>query len=429
MSSRALLRAHGVAPRQAAIRWNRVVLLVIIVTCWWGIASATQNMSELVSDETTGLQPMKSYHPLLQYIKSSASTVDEVTILLECTFIPKQAKIGAVPPAIKVYAPGSTSPTKRARPLSSSASDTENENHSKVKKPKLEFSWPEGLHVIPSPDPKTPLNLLPPSFVYSSILNSEGVVLVDKTAFLCAICEYLNKSTGCFLVLPPKTGKTTFMSMLSTFIECHWEKDAWERLFLPLAIGQKIRQRDETPNPRGPVPQWSKMARNCLCLLFDLTKIEKATDSEDHDIARAIEKYLCGTMEKFLIKYEAELDVNIMLSPQQRSSPTNMIEALVHAASSKQRNIFVGVDHWDAPVLESLSFLGDDPATNMSASVGALTQFIGSLIGAGQIESHKETTNILVIPKARWACPGTSPWSWSWINHANNTAGPVTFTS
>jgi hypothetical protein len=52
------------------------------------------------------------------------------------------------------------------------------------------------------------------------------------------------------------------------------------------------------------------------------------------------------------------------------------------------------MDHWDAPILASLAFLGNGPATNMSASI-CITNFIGALSAARS--KAKSSVKLLVI--------------------------------
>ncbi|KAJ6489587.1 hypothetical protein C8R47DRAFT_472608 [Mycena vitilis] len=357
--------------------------------------TTTQNMSELVSDESTGLQPMTSHYYLLQYVKSSATILDAVTVIFDCTFIPKRQAatvIDMIPPAIRVYASGSTSPTKRARPLS--PSDAENKNHDTVKKPKLELTWPEGLHVIPSSSPDTPLTLLPPSFSYPSIVESKGVILIDKSKFIPKMCAQLIASMACVVALPPQTGKTTLSSMVSTFLDCQCHQETWDQLFRQLEVGHEVRTVEDAAKLGTPAPKWFRMARNCPCLLFDLKKADKFQD--DRGISRAIKAYLVSTMEAFVGKYQAELGL-ITFTASERSSPPKMILKIFEASQDKKRNIFIAVDHWDAPILDSLEFLGDNPSTSLDLSVGVLTQFIRSLLAPiEQVTDAKTKPNILV---------------------------------
>jgi hypothetical protein len=107
------------------------------------------------------------------------------------------------------------------------------------------------------------------------------------------------------------------MSMIATWLDCRFDKDVGDKLFRPLQIGEILHQRELDPDlPAPPAP------RHCLCLLFDLKKVDNT--ASDDDTAHSIEIYLTNTMEEFVVKYQAELG-NMRFSAWERSSPGRMI--------------------------------------------------------------------------------------------------------
>ncbi|KAK7005935.1 hypothetical protein R3P38DRAFT_1724242 [Favolaschia claudopus] len=91
----------------------------------------------------------------------------------------------------------------------------------------------QGLCVIPSADdPTAPLNLPPPSFSFPIDTEAAGVVFIDKTGFFPRLSALLQASKpGCFLALPPGTGKSALLSWYAAWVDAGWDREQWGTLF------------------------------------------------------------------------------------------------------------------------------------------------------------------------------------------------------
>ncbi|KAJ7162029.1 hypothetical protein C8R46DRAFT_1193842 [Mycena filopes] len=271
----------------------------------------------------------------------------------------------------------SKSPLKRSRELA--ASDGEGSKKARQNLP----SRAPGLCIIPSTEnPDAPLNLLPPHFVFSAYSEYTGGVFIDKTPFIYRLSLLLRNHPNCIVVLPPSTGKTTFLSMLIAWFERRVAKATWDKLFQPLEMGRTLHETDypfrESPGPRS-----------YLCLHFDLKKVERGTDDQ---VAASIEKYLMFTMQLFALTSQAQLGL-LALPP---SAPQTMLRKLANRVVNQcGYRLFIAVDHWEAPIITSLSTLG--LTNNMPAATTALTTFIGALLELSPELKNEGTVHVLIM--------------------------------
>jgi hypothetical protein len=237
-------------------------------------------------------------------------------------------------------------PTKEKRQRDSS----ENALDATHKNPKLELPprRAKELCIIPSNgNPAAPIELLPPSFAFPSCIEHSGIAFIDKTGFIPAIVGLLDTNIGCFAAFPPKTGKTALMSMISAWLDCGIEKDKWRNLFerLPSNIQSKIAEwitavelEKWDAKDRGLPPSRPKTfasARGCMCLLFDLNKVEEfPVTGSSTTLTRYIDVYLLKTIQDFLVKYQALLG-EIGFSPKELESPVEMFEKLLVSNQSQ----------------------------------------------------------------------------------------------
>ncbi|KAJ7680773.1 hypothetical protein DFH06DRAFT_1290522 [Mycena polygramma] len=256
----------------------------------------------------------------------------------------------------------------------------ENENAEPEQEPKnaaakLELSSDEyeGLCIIKSQkDPGAPLKLLPPSFLYPSCIDHTGVIWVDKTQFIGKADAHLSdpKIRGCFVALPPNTGKTTFLLAYVSWVDCGLAEATFDRLFglnaphnsrIQFLRAEQAMQAETLaevfPDPEAttsPLPPLSS-SRQCLCLIFDLGDIPVGKHDFAEDVIRAIDQYLLETTKNFIVKYRTMLGT-IAVSAKASRDPNLMISSILDRASGlwTTRKIFIAVDHWDSPILKSL---------------------------------------------------------------------------
>ncbi|KAJ7739020.1 hypothetical protein DFH07DRAFT_983801 [Mycena maculata] len=328
----------------------------ILIKCAWRVdiplATAEQitRKIELEHDVAKGIKLMEPGGLLKDYFKSSVDE-DVIQVLFECTFDKADQWYNDLKSAV---------PAKRGRSPSQDAA-----TGSADKLPRLEpvpIPNPKGLRVIPFADLNTPIGIPEPSFTFFSPTDSKGTVFVDKTEYLIALDHLLDTHPGCAIISPKGMGKTVLGSMLHAWYDC--DKVSHRVPFEDLEIGKIGKQRymDNTL----PASRWSR--RQCLCLSFDLAKIDKASSS--NGVLHSIRRYLCRTIQAFVVKYREQLGV-ITFSPEQSESPTKMLSVLSSNLPPKHR-VFAYVDHWDAPVLDSL------PAFNAEV-VKIITGFLANL--------------------------------------------------
>ncbi|KAJ7739052.1 hypothetical protein DFH07DRAFT_778846 [Mycena maculata] len=276
-----------------------------------------------------------------QYFNSSGDA-DMIQVLFECTF----DKADQWYKDLTSYN-NSAVPAKRGRSL-------------------LEDGAPgsaDGLvRVIPSTN-NIPINIPDPSFTFPSHIHSTRIAIVDKTRFIPALDDLLGRHPGCMIISPKGTGKSVLVSMLHTWYDC--ESDA-RRYFKDLdidKIGKKRAKANTLPDSK-----WS--ARSCLCLVFDLAKIDKPTGGDP--VSLSIQRYICRTIRAFVVKYREQLGV-IEFSPQESQSPDLMLYTI---AGRLKNMLFICVDHWDGPFLAALG--SNDAVT--AAIAATLTSFLEGLL-------------------------------------------------
>ncbi|KAJ7782302.1 hypothetical protein DFH07DRAFT_790078 [Mycena maculata] len=364
----------------------------ILIKCAWRVdiplATAEQitRRIELEHDAAKGIKLMDPMDYVKHYFKSSIDE-DVIQVLFECTFDKADKWYNDLKSAV---------PAKRGRSPSKDAA-----TGSADKLPGLEpvpIPNPEGLRVIPFADLNTPIGIPEPSFTFLSPTDSEGIVFVDKTKYLIALDHLLDTHPGCAIISPKGTGKTVLGSMLHAWYDC--DKTIYRVPFEDLEIGKIGEQRymDNTL----PESRWSR--RQCLCLSFDLAKIDKASSSDG--VLHSIRRYLCRTIQAFVVKYREQLGV-ITFSPEQSESPTKMLSLLSANLPPKHR-VFACVDHWDAPVLDSLPTLNDEVAKIITEFLANLTTVFAEdkLLIIGNIplfRANSRIENVMSLPSMNGA--------------------------
>ncbi|KAJ6494931.1 hypothetical protein DFH09DRAFT_1449621 [Mycena vulgaris] len=257
-----------------------------------------------------------------------------------------------------------------------------------TKKPRSNISQPPFMRVVPGDDPTAPVNLPEPSAPFP--FNSRRIVFVDKTRFIPELDELLDNNVGCIIPLPHGTGKSTIAKMMVTWVDCGETSDiATKKACLEsMAIGQ-VEQDYYLAHVAAPRPFCS--AGQCPCLVFDFANINVSLVDA---IPREINLYLCDTMKTFVGKYRKVLG-QVEFTKQQLGDPVKMIRKIFEQAYirlTNGRKIFIVVDHWDAPVLKSLTS-GHESATKTTAD--KLAMFIDALTALNA--SKRRKAKLLVL--------------------------------
>ncbi|KAJ7216781.1 hypothetical protein B0H12DRAFT_1329469 [Mycena haematopus] len=251
-----------------------------------------------------------------------------VLVLLECTFANNDPFFN------------------RSSDKSTEKRQREHVNDKEGKRARVEVApYPKGLCVVPFPkDPTAPLNILPPSFTFTSCIEHPGVVWIDKTRYIPVLDLLLRMNTGCIVALPPGTGKSHIGQILQAWYDIEGDKNTFTELF----FGKSSPDISFLFNKRSADIQaghtwayyWS--SRKCLCLVFNFGEIE---DSNGFDF------YLLKVLHAFISKYEEHLGTLVIDS---KEPPISILDIILKRVSSQDLKLFLAVDHWDYPILRSL---------------------------------------------------------------------------
>ncbi|KAJ7267602.1 hypothetical protein B0H12DRAFT_116913 [Mycena haematopus] len=198
-------------------------------------------------------------------------------------------------------------------------------------------------------------------------MKTPGTAFIDKTRFIFEL-DQLMKSDPCFAALPPQTGKTAILSMYAAWVDCELPPNIRENIFQSTNIRSYAEKAAER-SPSATTPQKISLTENSsMCLIFDFQGVELPARglASVFTVTHSINQFLVQVIQDFAIKYEGRLG-EIKFHPQGFDSPTAMIERIVDEIKSSGHKLFVGVDHWDDPILKSLSF-ENDALTNELAS-------------------------------------------------------------
>ncbi|KAJ6473566.1 hypothetical protein C8R47DRAFT_715012 [Mycena vitilis] len=169
------------------------------------------------------------------------------------------------------------------------------------KRPKLlePFETPKGIGIVAASDSSTPLSLASPSFEFGSLLQSPGVLFIDKSRFIAAFDRILTRHFKCIVTSPPGTNKTFIMTMLAAWYNQQITTEMHNKLFMPLEVGAQL----GLAQSKG---QTIFSARTHLCLSFDFDDVD-VENMNGKKIGRAIGEYCCGVIRQFVETHHAEL--------------------------------------------------------------------------------------------------------------------------
>ncbi|KAJ7782307.1 hypothetical protein DFH07DRAFT_319141 [Mycena maculata] len=326
----------------------------MLIKCAWRVnmqvATAEQITRgiELEHDAAKGIELMIPHWTMWQYLKSTGDPY-RIDVLFECTFDKTDQWETDLPSMV---------PAKRTRSLSEDAAAGSAEN--------IPIRQPDGLRAD-----DTPIDLPDPSFTFPfpSHIDSTKLAVVDKTKFIPALDDLLGQHRGCMIISPKGTGKSVLASMLRTWYDCKSTGTEANRNFQCLKIATIVAHRKKEKTL--PKLMWS--GRCCLCLSFDLAKVEKATGGDR--VARSIDRYICQTIQAFVLEYHKQLGGVIMFSPEQSESPAGMLKII---ARHLKNPLFICVDHWDDPYLAALG-PNDGAATDIATNLTSFLECLNAL--------------------------------------------------
>ncbi|KAJ6507135.1 hypothetical protein C8R47DRAFT_1315474 [Mycena vitilis] len=311
-----------------------------------------------------GKQSLTSAFCITPYIKPhQRDTGGVVILLLECAFE------GTDPPR-------ASENLRRPVPAQSDGGEA-----NQPKKSKVELSPRDYIRLLimkSGKDPCAPLNILSPSLPYRDWRKSGGFVGFDKTRYIPAFDKLLG-AHHCVAIGPIGTGKSVFMDTLHTWYDIGGETAVFYRCFNGTAIKAAVDKR-KADAAAGVISQpyfWSSL--RLVCLVFDLAKIKIPDNSSVDTAINFVNHYLLGTIQAFITRYESRLGPDLGMSDFKL--PVDMMVAVFQRVGERGLRLFIGVDHWDAPILNSLTSANHDLTSGIAAYI---SEFIVALTDPGR---------------------------------------------
>ncbi|KAJ7646839.1 hypothetical protein FB45DRAFT_182890 [Roridomyces roridus] len=191
---------------------------------------------------------------------------------------------------------------------------------------------------------------------FYSYTEHEGVVYADKTVFIPVLHALLEASAaGCCIIAPPGKGKTSLIDMLLLWYDAGTSHATHNTAFRGAAL-------NEDQSLEG---QWGR--GGSLCLKFDFAYIQQ----------NAVTLYMRQAIQAFATRYLDILGPPI-LTAVQGSIPLGQIMRMIvkHIATDPALQLFICVDHWDAPIHQIIGDTGD--STTLDDIVNSLNLLASS---------------------------------------------------
>ncbi|KAJ6507164.1 hypothetical protein C8R47DRAFT_1209104 [Mycena vitilis] len=262
------------------------------------------------------------------------------------------------------------------RPAEGSTSDQANmEKKRKVPRPS-----PKGLCITDAAEnpATTPIGLLPPKVPFLFWATYLGSLWSDKTRYITSIDKLLvDHAKGCIITGTSGLGKSALLEMQYTWYQKDCIVSDFNKLFYKTDISRQADAHKTDFDAKRVTTAYFWGWRTRLCLVLDMALIKLGGGTQ-----QPIDAYLSQTIRQFSLRYKKWLGdlESFMLLP-----PIDMMKAIFARAYIKGLRLFIGVDHWDAPILESLSY----PDTSRKDIALYLTQFIGVLTDPHQRKISK----------------------------------------
>ncbi|KAJ6507141.1 hypothetical protein C8R47DRAFT_1209082 [Mycena vitilis] len=275
--------------------------------------------------------------------------------------------------------------SSRKRPVEDSTSDEANvEKKRKVPRPS-----PKGLCITnPAENPATtPIGLLAPKLPFPYWATYLGSLWFDKTRYISRIDKLLvDHAAGCIITGTSGLGKSAILAMQYAWYQkdCTFE-DSTKMFSAPVKTDisreADVIKTDFDAKRITNAYFWGWRTR--LCLVFDMALINLGGGTQ-----QPIDAYLSHAIRQFSLRYKewlGDLEASMLLPP------IKMIQAIFKRAYKLRLRLFIGVDHWDAPILESLSY----PDTSRNDIAVYLTQFINEL--TDPLARQRKISKLLIV--------------------------------
>ncbi|KAJ6470640.1 hypothetical protein C8R47DRAFT_757219 [Mycena vitilis] len=331
-----------------------------------------------------GKQSMTSAFCIAPYIKPhQRDTGGVVILLLECGF------------------DGTDPPRANEEPRRPEAhSDDDEANRPKTAKVELSPLDYKRLLIMKSvEDPCAPLNVLSPSLPYAYWKGCSGVVGFDKTEYIVALDTLLRAHPcGCLVIGPIGTGKSTLLQTLHIWYDIEGEIAVFLQCFENTAIKAAVDKRtaDLAAGVLSEKYRYFWSSQQQICLMFDFAQIQ-IPDVSVATAEKIVDKYLLNTIQAFIIRYHHYLGPGLATSI---ASPAEMVAAVFERVEDKNLRLFIGVDHWDAPILDSLSSTSHGFAKYIASYI---SKFIRALSDRGRTS---RVAKLLVLGNIPLFMPG-----------------------
>ncbi|KAJ7649996.1 hypothetical protein FB45DRAFT_886535 [Roridomyces roridus] len=336
----------------------------IIVKCAWirakgfpdvltANSTIPEDLGDLEQDPSNETVFMLPQALISEYITDSETGI-LIRVLFECTYRPLEVNVNAT----------------GARPLKREHGDDTAPDE--WKRRKLDNQVPQELRVLrpSSDDSDIRLNILPPSFAYPVCGKYAGVAFVDKTRFIPHIMALLLKNHGSIIISPKGNGSSTLGRLMALWcdIKARRAQAEWDNEFGSATIGPILRQR---LSENAKFDRWGAM--NSLCLTFNMRKIPQPT--KDVTLSQRITAQLRQTIRDFVGHYENVFAGNSFDISEDRTIKAIMTDIL--ATIPQKRNLFVILDHWDAPIQFCIQH---SLVNSIKATQSTLTRFMNDLL-------------------------------------------------
>ncbi|KAJ6507160.1 hypothetical protein C8R47DRAFT_1238853 [Mycena vitilis] len=354
----------------------------ILVKSAWLLDKTPDAATFNAISSNNGNQYMVSGFSISQYLQPHEGQSPAVVILvLECAFDAKNR--------LPAFGPHKSSVLGQKRPHPAGDPDSDVMR----KRPNVDLPSPNGICVIrSSQDPTAPVNLPSSDIPFARWKDQPGGVLrLDKSEYISKMDALLNKpeTSGCVVTLPPGVGKSGFLGMFSAWVDIAATRNAneklWEDTAILAAVAKERQARIKLRIKRD--DYWS--GGECLCLVFDLAKIKILGVGP---VQYPISTYLVEVIKAFLAKYESEFGMDSFnATTRDWTDPVSLIKKILRHAASRNLELFIAIDHWDAPILSSLAY-DEDARTRYIARY--ITDFVTA---SSDPERSQKVAKLLIL--------------------------------
>ncbi|KAJ6490267.1 hypothetical protein C8R47DRAFT_1123981 [Mycena vitilis] len=194
---------------------------------------------------------------------------------------------------------------------------------------------------------------------------------------------------GCIVTLPHGAGKSSFLSMYWAWVDIGVDRNARKNLWADTAIRAAVTREKRARQKYRIEREGFWLAGECYCLVFDLANIKIA----DKGIALIpINAYLMTVIRAFVTKYEDLGMGSFEATALAGADPAIMIIEILTRVAERKLKLFIGVDHWDAPILSSFAHKNYHRSKTIANDIASFLATLTS--GPGQSEKR---VNLLIL--------------------------------